>query len=247
MLKRTTLFAMIGFLIVLSAGSAVAQLVSGSPDQSATAIYDDSNPHPDLLNATASGTLTLACNPKSAIYMQWSLSNVATNGPISGFTKPTKLTLPVSATSGTNPLAAQFTLYGIDDASETWNEATLNGGSSATQPPIATLPTSLGAASISGGQLVFDSSTNSPGLISYLNGKPASPGGTLVVIMTTCAFGVQSVSFGGADLSMYDVNSVTLSTFAAEKSTPTWPLYAGLGAVALVVIAGLAVSRRRTA
>ena len=247
MFKRIILFAIIGLLVAFSAGGALAQLDSGSPDQAATAIYGDTSPHPDLLNATASGTVTGACNPKSAIYMQWNLSNVGVNGPISGITKPTKLTLPVSATSGTNPLGPQFTLYGIDNASETWDAAALNGGASTTQPPIATLVPSLGAASISGNQLVFDSSTNAPGLIGYLNAKPASPGGTLVVIMTTCQFGVQSVTFGSADLSMYDANSVTLSTFAADDPTPTWPLYAGLGAVAPIVVAGVAISRRRTA
>lgn len=42
-----------------------------------------------------------------------------------------------------------------------------------------------------------------------------------------------------------DPLTVTMATSSAE--TVTWPLYAGLGAVALVVMAGLAVSRRRMA
>lgn len=245
MYKRALLLAMIGLLIVVSAGGAAAQLDSGSPDQAATATYGDANPHPDLLNATASVPVGGSCSPKSAIYMQWDLSNVASNGPISGFTKPTKLTLTVGGTSG-NTGAAQFTLYGIENSAEGWNKSTLNGGGSATLPPIATSAT-IGTAAITGSQVVFDSSTNSPTLINYLNGKPASPGGTLVVIMTACTGFLTSVTFGSADLSMYDVNSVTLSDFTASDPATTWPLYAGLGAVALLVVAGLAISRRRTA
>ncbi len=137
-----------------------------------------------------------------------------------------------------------FTLYGIADSGENWAKASLNGGT--TFPPIASNGT-LGTASISGSQLVFDSSTNAPGLINYLNAKPASSGGTLFVMMTGCPFGGANATFSSADLSMYDANSVTLSTFAAGDPVPTWPLYAGLGAVALLVVAGLAISRRRTA
>jgi len=40
---------------------------------------------------------------------------------------------------------------------------------------------------------------------------------------------------------------VTLSAFSVDKPASTWPLYAGLGAVALILVAGLAISRRRTA
>ncbi len=40
-------------------------------------------------------------------------------------------------------------------------------------------------------------------------------------------------------------NAVDVSSASAERTS--WPLYAGLGAVALIVVAGLAISRRRTA
>ncbi len=43
----------------------------------------------------------------------------------------------------------------------------------------------------------------------------------------------------------YNANAVELTDFTTENSAPTWPLYAGLGALALVAMAGVTISRRR--
>lgn len=43
----------------------------------------------------------------------------------------------------------------------------------------------------------------------------------------------------------YNANAVELSDFTTDNPAPTWPLYAGLGALALVAVAGVTLSRRR--
>lgn len=75
-------------------------------------------------------------------------------------------------------------------------------------------------------------------------------GATPTAINGVCGSGVGGYLIGAPALQLADEVqplSVTMAGSPSATSTPTWPLYAGLGTVALVVIAGLAVSRRRTA
>lgn len=93
---------------------------------------------------------------------------------------------------------------------------------------------------------------SSAGLASYLDGLK---GGTaaLALAITGCSagnpfVGVSSSSGGaGPSLSLQSTTAVELSAFDAQQGSSTWPFYAGLGALGLLVVGGLVVSRRRSA
>ena len=44
-----------------------------------------------------------------------------------------------------------------------------------------------------------------------------------------------------------DPNAVNLRTFRSNDSAVTWPLYAGLGALGIIVALGIAATRRKSA
>lgn len=100
-----------------------------------------------------------------------------------------------------------------------------------------------------GTPIVFPSSAH---LVSYLNTARTGDGkATFAILWTTCSAHLQGITDSSTAtpplLTLEDSNAVTLSSLAADDPAPSWPLYAGLGAVALIVVAGLAISRRRTA
>lgn len=179
-----------------------------------------------------------SCTPTGYIYLKWSLTGYTEH--VTGAV----LTLTTAAFSS-NAIGETVTLYRLADnwdASATWNNRLTPG---------AVIQTLVLPLSLAKGTRVTFSDSN---ITTYLNEEIDKADGfvSFALAFTSCKLASSQEfedSEGGALVSPFleAPTAVALSSFAAGKSTPTWPLYAGLGTVALVVIAGLAVSRRRTA
>ncbi len=106
-----------------------------------------------------------------------------------------------------------------------------------------------------GGNIVFPST---PQLVSFLNTQLNGDGiATIAIQAIECNSGISRQYFASMEttgangipatltVSGTKPNSVTLTDFATDNAAPTWPLYAGLGALALLAVAGVTISRRR--
>lgn len=187
---------------------------------------------------------TAACTLTDWSYMKFDLS--AVTGEIGRAT----LALTVAAAPSSIQAGTTVTLYEV--AADGWTESTVTASlAPALGPIIQALP-----APTANGQIVtFGDASGASPLSDYLRAQALGDKYASVALVLTGTCGAQSsavrfastehASIAAPSLSLYTPTAVTLATSSAE--TVTWPLYAGLGAVALVVIAGLAVSRRRTA
>lgn len=194
----------------------------------------------DQLNITTS-----ACEDSEVTYFVFDASEIATATSAS-------LVLTRGGTFNGSDSSPVLSLYGVED----FDRATLNGLNNP-HPLAADLIQSIvmtAAEYPAASKITFNS-----GLAGYIQEQVDAGDHTITLALSfsgSCSL-ISQVNFYSLD---YTTNptyrpqltiegtkptAVTLATSSAE--TVTWPLYAGLGAVALVVIAGLAVSRRRTA
>jgi hypothetical protein len=116
--------------------------------------------------------------------------------------------------------------------------------------PLVTVP--FASVPAVGNAMTFSSAA----LTSYLEGKRGGGVAALGVAITGCSTGNPNVTFdssssvpgGGVAPELITIPSaVTMSTFHAADPAVNWPLVAGVGALAAVLIGGLAVARRRAA
>jgi len=149
-------------------------------------------------------------------------------------------------------------LYGSSNTG--WSEGVGQIASWASRPtPSADLGAEVTGIKAAGQNIVFGSTSQ---LVSYLEGqRKTDPAhlATLVIVATACNAPTSRQYLSSKEttgdnaftptLSLTTVPStaVTLSTFNTSDPAVNWPLIVGLGVLALVVIVGLAVSRRRAA
>ena len=189
------------------------------------------------------------CNPTRTTYLSWSLAGVN-----SELTSTSELTLFVNNAQSTN--TGSVALYEVSD--DTWNETTVTGNPA---PALGSLITSVPMPTTTGGTITFTGSSLAVWLnknTSYVGGNDTVAGNDLVsfaVQITGCSGFSNPVRFDSKDkvggtapaLVLFNPTAVTLSTFHSTSPSLNWPLIAGLGALATVVIGGLAVTRRRAA
>lgn len=189
-----------------------------------------------------------SCNDDYIAYIQFDVSNILTVDSAS--LTLTQVDTPVGLNYGPT-----LTLYGVAD----FNSATLSGKSypvpsAGTVIQSIALPTSLPA-----GYTVTWGGASNAGLKNYI--QQQADGDNVVTLAMSFSLDCFDVSSNIAFSSQegahppvltiagtkVDPNAISLSTFSADDSKVTWPLYAGLGALALIVAGGLAISRRRAA
>ena len=200
-------------------------------------------------------------NNTSTILLRW--DNVSAWKNSSGLTALLTLELYMNTYSGPGPL--KFSLY---KAADDWEEATLTW---ANRPADLTLPPPAGDviqtielsnATYTG--LVYFGSASDPNsaLAEYIKTEAAGDGKASFALNVTNCPGNDATyelfydkdpkapppnSFQKPSLALQATTAVTMSTFRSADPAVNWPLIAGLGALAAVVIGGLAVSRRRAA
>lgn len=188
-----------------------------------------------------------ACAPAIAGVFSRNISNPSSSNAVELAT----LTLTVANVSANNKYPLTLSLFATTaDISE----------SPVTTTPLADLisgtglnsAVTLNAAPAIGSNITFPTSD---AFVDAANAALTGDGRlTVLVEITSCpATSVEIVDFAshesGTAPQFYFEGplGVTLSTFSADDRSAVWPLYAGLGAVALILVAGLAISRRRTA
>lgn len=189
------------------------------------------------------------CTATRTILLRWNLA--AVDREIAS----AEINLTTADSGSNNAANQQVTLFKV--ANDTWDETTVTyqTGVVVGDPigPAVTLPN---VSPIPAGQVVTFSGS---ALVTYLNQEAGTiSGGTgdnlasFAVRFTTCAttstqwFQDKEGGSVAPTLAMFGPNAVKVSETAATPAS-TFPLYAGLGAVALILVAGLAISRRRTA
>ncbi len=230
-------------VVLLAAFSAIAYAQSsGTVDEDASnyASSPTLTTNDDRLRVEA-GTPNCAASVTRFSYVKWDLNDVA--GPIAS----AEMSFSVQSTNiGSAVAGAQnLVLYRTTDE---WTETTLNWSN---KPPLGEVVQSIVMPTAAGSVVTF----NAPALAAYLQQEADGDNVASFALGLTGNCGESSVVIRlyskdqtvapKPDLQVLKPTAVDMSSTSAE--TVTWPLYAGLGAVALVVIAGLAVSRRRTA
>lgn len=247
MMKTYSRIALIAVLLVTTAGVASAAFTGPFYDTWVQLTSPDNNPSGNTLRVE--GSLG-SCNDSQVTYFQFDASEFQT---VSGAT----LVVTAAGTAIQLESTPQLSLFGVTD----FNPATLNGTNMPVTDelePIQTLPVPPPvppATSLVGTQFTFGGSNS--GLKDYIQ---TQVGGTVTLALAfsgQCSAVSSAVTFYSQE---YSTNvsyrpqltiegtkptAVDLATTSAERVT--WPMYAGLGALAVVLAAGLAISRRRTA
>lgn len=187
---------------------------------------------------------TAACN-----LTDWSFIKFDLNG-VTGEIGRATVTLTVAANPSSIQPGTTVTLYQVSDG---WDEGSITAG---TAPALGTVIQTLPAPTGNGQMLTFGDAVGSSALSDYL---ATQAGGDKVASMAlaltgTCGAQSSAVRFASSEnttvavptLNLYTPNSVTLTGSSAQQ-TNSLPLYAGLGALALVAAIGVGLSRRRTA
>lgn len=240
--KRYYLVVLTCLLVIAASFTSVLAQASGPVD--ADASTDINTPgattNDDRLRVEA-GTPNCANSRTRISFVKWDVS--AVNQAVSSATMTfgvQSVTL-ASATAGNQ----QVVLYATGDS---WDETTVNWGN---QPALGAVLQSVVVPSTGGGTVVF----NSPELAAYVqqeaNGDNvasfalALTGNCGESVVTLRLYSKESTVGPDPNLQVLGPTAVSMVETNAERTS--WPLYAGLAAVALVVVAGVMMSRRRTA
>jgi hypothetical protein len=191
-----------------------------------------------------SGDINGNCVDTRTTYLKFSLVTVA----------PGQALLPTSqlVLTRSGAVGSSYTV-GLYETTNVWSESSDRTGF----PPVGNLIGSAVAFPTSNGATVTFTGQALATYVQAANVAPDDAVSFAVRLVSTgpCASGVQSLVLYSQDqsnallapsLSLFPT-AVTLSTFHATDPAVNWPLIAGLGALAAVVIGGLAVSRRRAA
>lgn len=237
------LLAILVIVTVLGAFStaAVSAQASGPPEADAWVDINAPTSVANTINLWIRGSTT-ACTVTNRTYMRWNLATIPEGITISDAT----LTLTANALSGDFTTPRGVTVYQVagdawDENTLIWNNAPAVGAAIATVNVTAT------------GPVVF----SGPALASYLDSQAKGDNlATLALQMTgDCTAGSSGVRFDSAETTTGAVpnlvmrsspTAVNMSSASAQRAA-SWPLYAGLGAVALFVVVGVMISRRKMA
>lgn len=209
----------------------------------------------DAAEINITGSMTPApCSNSQVGYIGWDLSAVSTA------ISTAQLALTTQSVTGL-PEDGLVTFQLVKPAHHTWSENGTDPGFSDLTSPENVLATTSIVLTTPPQQVVFggvanpaDASTLGAHFDSLRSSGAATVGVRIsngCTLSTNVVFedseGATTPPPGEPDLMVYGPNAVAVSALSAARTAPAWPLYAGLGAAALIVVAGLAASRRRTA
>ena len=274
---KKSIVAAIALLLASSFGSSGVVAAASGPwkvnaDTFVSAGDADANFNGGLLKVgTSPGACSAAASQAETTFLRWDFPVVFTGKSVDS----AEMTLFVAA-NGANG-ATQLTLYRVaDDAWAqdvlTYNHPTSGAGGPALGTPIQTIDLAAGYT----GLVTFGSpSPASSDLATYVASqlKAGDLKVSFALRVTSCpdatdaSVGIsilfwdsenggdgamaQSVNAPDAptwpNLNIATPTAVTMSTFHAADPAVNWPLIAGVGALAAVLIGGLAVARRRAA
>jgi MYXO-CTERM domain-containing protein len=185
-----------------------------------------------VIVANAQGNQGACGTQNSTAYYQWNLMTVSDSVTIGD----ASITIPIVSTTINSP--SVVTLYGT--TADTWPPVLAGLGGA-----LSTAPLAQGATSVT--------FPTSGALVTYLQqalgDNTANFGVRWSVCNTTGDFSaVFNIRFNStAQLTLVGTNAVELTTLEAQQPAPNLPIYIGLGALALLVLGGLLVYRRRVA
>ena len=240
--KRSWLVALVCLLVIAASVTSVLAQASGPVD--ADASTDINTPgattNDDRLRIEA-GTPSCVASRTRVSFVKWDVT--AVNQAVGS----ASMTFGVQSVSLGNALAGnqQVVLYATTDG---WTETTVNWSN---QPALGAVLQSVVVPSTGGGTVVF----NSPELAAYVQQEANGDNTASFALALTGSCGESTVTLRlfskdstvGPDptLQILGPTAVEMTQTSAERVS--WPLYAGLAAVALFVVAGVMISRRRTA
>ncbi len=244
--KKLLIIASIVVIVLASLSTGIFAAVSGPPIEDASTYINNptATTNDDRLRVEA-GTPNCSASPTRYSYVKWNLADLG-SATIGSATM--KFTVQSVNLGGATAGAQQVVLYQTTDG---WTETTLNWNN---QPPLGTAIQSKTVPSTSGAEITFEGTD----LVNYLNTEAQGDkiASFALALTGNCGESVVILRLYSKDhviessrptLILLDPNSVSLSTFTTDTSAPTWPLYAGLGALVLIAVAGVAWSRRRAA
>lgn len=242
-MKRTHIAGLLAILIVAVAAT-IAFAATGPVEDayvrstSPTSTYNDT-----FLSLYANGS---GCAAQDYFLVKFNV------GPNPGNIGRATLTLTTAAnSSGVTAGQTKLSLY---QASNAWTEATLTYNLAQTLVGTELTP-SVDAPSTSNATVVFGNAAASSTLSAYLAEQPANSDVSIAVKLSgVCSNATSAVRFAssenttyaGPSLELFTPTAVDMSAASAQQTT-SWPLYAGLAAVVILVAAGVTITRRRTA
>lgn len=245
-MKRASLITLTALLILASlVGVASAAPLGPTADAYVRSTSTGTNYGNDVyLSLYTNGS---GCNTQDYFFMKFDLSGVSQTVASATLTLTTGAT-PSSVVAG----QTKVSLYRVAD--DSWTEAGLTYGNA---PTVGTEILPAKDAPTANNQVVeFGGAVGASELAAYFDQEAkgdhvASIAVKLTGVCNTTATGVRFASKENATVAnrpaaaLYSTTAVTLSESSA--ATVTWPLYAGLAAAALLVVAGVTITRRRTA
>jgi hypothetical protein len=261
-MKQNYRWLIVGIIaVLLLAGAAVGSQVgvaapaatlnlTPTDDASVRLTTPDGSYNSGLLTVTADGPPAAQCTPNRVAYLRFDLSTIPSGDTVDSAV----LALAAQASLGSLTMAVEgstntaWSEDGVGQPALTWNNKPALGSPLASAPSAAS-----GSVSFSG-----------TGLTDFI---AANKGNLVTLAITSVGNDATNYPCGGdpqpyqyfyskentaqAAAPTLTINStptaLTLSTLHAAGPTVNWPLIVGLGVLALVVIVGLAVSRRRAA
>lgn len=240
-MKALSRFALVVVLLVTTVGVASAAFTGPYVDTWVT-VGGTNNPSGNTLYVQDSLS---SCNDTQITYFQFSAQDIQT---VSGAT----LVLTAASTQiglGSSP---QLSIYGVAD----FEPASLTGSNA----PLTTGVTAIQTIGVPSGTVVGNKFTfggADPGLRNYIQSQAGGTVSLALSFSSACDGNNSQMNFYSqrynTDTSRRPQltvegtkpNAVNLTETSAERVA--WPLYVGLGALAVIVLGGVFLSRRKTA
>lgn len=182
-------------------------------------------------------------------YLKWDLNTITKQ------IGTANVSFVVSSVPTLGSQASTLSLVAVSD--DAWNETNVGSVKPALGSTLSSVTFDPSNPPTQGSTLAFPST---PELLTFLNQQVANdPVGqkyaSLGLVFSACSAGAPSIRFAsktnatyaGPKMDLVDPTAVALTTLEANQPASNWPLYIGLGALALLVLGGLLVYRRRVA
>jgi len=235
-------FSLLIILLVAAVNAANVRTVTADTFWDVNASGTTVNGSSSIVDAQGSES---SCNRVRVGLLQWDVSDIPTSETVE-HVKVTLHTIRSSTGTDSNTKLALFA------APDNWDESTQQ--SDLPTPPSdgdTPLMEVSGPYAVNG-DVVFDAQGSSDALVSYVQNQVAGDRTVSfwVKITSGCPSGGSarvawnSRESGTSYLELYDANAVTISRFSSNNNY-TWPVIAGIVALALAAVAGIGYGARR--
>jgi hypothetical protein len=241
-MKRSLVLVWIVSILLLIAVPVALAYAQPPVDDAFTDAGTNSYNIADLYVQSSSGA---GCGPQLTTYVKWDLSSIADGSTVGDANALVSFEVTNQAIGSQN---STLELVQVDN--DAWTETNVGTVKPALGPVLSTITLQASNPPAVGTVLTFPST---PALASFLTAQINGDNfASFALRITGCTAGAPQIAFGSAEnagnapnLQLSSPTAVSMTNTAAERVS--WPLYAGLSAVALFVVAGLMISRRRTA